>query len=94
MSINTAELAKTRLQLLANPSLFDQERIGRCPIGLTLSRIIGRPLAIEDKHAIPELARQHLGLNERDFDAIYRVCAWPYDLRKRWHEILDRRDML
>lgn len=92
-AFNATELEKTRLLILADPSLLDQDKIGRCPVGLTLSRILGRPLTIEDKHDIPELARVHLGLNERDFDAIYRICAWPYDLRMCWEEIPARRDM-
>jgi hypothetical protein len=94
MNVNTAELEQTRLLLLADPPLFDESKVGRCPVGITLSRILGRQLTISDKHDVEGLAREHLGLDSAQFDALYRIGAWPVDLRERWHRIHARRDMM
>lgn len=90
--VNTAQLGETRRRLLAAPSLLDMNSLGRCIVGLTLSRVVGRQLGIEDKHQIPHLALAHLGLAGARFDALYRIAAWPDDLRERWHAIPARRD--
>lgn len=93
-SANVTELEKTRLQILSDPSALDMSEVGRCPIGLTLSRVLDRPLTINDKPDVEQLARTHLGLDDEEFDALYRICAWPDDLRERWHAIPARRDMM
>ena len=94
MNVNTAELETTRLLIEADPSLLDMNKVGRCPVGLTLSRILNRQLTIDDKHDVLELARIHLGLDDQQFDALYRISAWPDDLRLRWHTISVRREMM
>lgn len=91
-AVITSELELTRRRILDDPSLLDVGAIGRCVVGLTLSRLVGRELTVSDKHQVPHLALAHLGLRPADLDRLYRIGAWPEDLRLRWHDIPARRE--